>query len=366
MYVGRKINHPLPLSLFFELVTPPSPNSYFPPATKSCRAAMLTSWQSIPYADRTIKQCIQYDYKVSIPRDLMEKGAAPRRNARKPRKKPKPIPVTRKVKVHPMIERDSLWCIYPDREFFEVCERESVLADRGGLRVFWHFYHKTYPGRSFEVFSKHDIHHNISRLIRSMYLTHKKDISRCRHLTFNRFEGKAYVSVDLLKKHLLSVRKERKNKRKLRILQSKYPSIYEGITLQSFTYHLWRLKNPKQLKKKLRKCVIKRFRASEIDQCIAFLRENTKMKSFMDWWSLETQGMENTVNLRCTKAMWQQFKAYLVQQKKDTTPWSFRRFLYCARRVCSSSKTSFTSLCPGETCGHQCCYTVCIARTNNV
>lgn len=289
----------------------------------------------------------------------MEKGAAPRRKVRKPtRKTPPPIPVTRKVKIHPMIAGDSMWCIYPDREFFEVCERETVLADSGGARVFWHFYRKTYPGRTYEIFCKHDIYHSISRLIRGMYLTHKKDTSRCRHLTFNRLEGKAYVSAGLLKKHLRSVRKARKNKRKLQILQSRYPSIYEGITLQSFTYHLWRLKNPKQLKKKLRKCVIKRFRATEMDQCVAFLRENTKMRSFMDWWSLETQVPQKNL---CAKAMWQRFKANLAQQKMDTTPWSFRRFLYCARRVCSSNETSFTSPCSGEECDNHCCYTVCIS-----
>ena len=325
---------------------------------------MFTSWESIPYVDKTVKQRLQYDYQLTVPLDLTEGGAVARRKASKPSRKKKfnPVPVTRKVKVHPMVAGDSLWTIYPDREFFEVCEREVVMADNGGTRVFWHFYHKTYPGRTFEIFSKHDIHHDISRLIKNMYLTHMKGISRCRRLTFHTDTGKVYISTDVLKKHLLSVRGERKNKNKLRILQNRHPPIYDGITLQSFTYHLWRLRNPKQLKKKLRKCVIKRFRASEIDQCIAYVR-GTKMRSFMDWWSLETQDMQNTTDL-CARAMWQRFKTYLAQQKMDTTPWSFRRFLYCTRRVCSSHKTSsHTPPCSGTKCDNHCCYTVRVSPT---
>ena len=317
--------------------------------------AMFTwNWDNLPYTGTAKKERLRVDYQVSIPHEISG-GRAAAVVARKPRTF-RPVPVTRRVNVHPMTQSDTLWRIYPTAEFFNVCETECVMASNGPTRVFWHYYHQKYPGRSFETFQKHDIHYDVARMIKNMYLTHKKRVGRCRQLTFNTALGKAYVSVDVLKHHLLSVRGERKNKHKLQFLKSKYPSIYGGITLQSFTYHLWRLNNPQKLHKKLKRCVTKRYRRSDIDACLADLRK-TNLKSFLDWWPSVAESVKQPTRM-CTKAMWPRFTAQLKQKKIDASPWSFRRFLYCVQCACKTNKPSFSSPCAGNKCKHQCKFSV--------
>ena len=290
------------------------------------------------------------DFQVCIPGDLL---VSSERKKAVTRTRLRPVPVTRKVNVHPVIDGDARWCIYPDAEFFEVCERSSVMAANGPLRVFWYFYRKKYPDRTYEMFREHDIYYDITRMIKNMYLTHRPDVARCRHLTFTTDTGvKKYISLEVLRKHLLSVRKEPKNKHKLLILQSKHPETYNGITLQSFTYHMWRLKNTRKLKNKPRS-VTKRFRVSDMNQCTSFLR-TTKLSSFMDWWPLvESEVAGTTV---CAKGLWRRYMTHLAQKKLDRDPWSFRRFLYCVRCVCGD-QTSHEGKCV-ESCEGQCCYGV--------
>lgn len=332
---------------------------------------MFATWDNVPYMEHSM-QSLEHDYRVHVPGDLIRRSASSaavgaKRVARKSKKKTLPIPMTRRVKVSPMLSEDSDWYIYPNNEFFDVCENETVLSRGGAGRVFWHYYRKKYPQRTREQCHQHDVHKDTARRIKNMYLTHKKGIGRSNYITFSTDTGKKiYIKEDALKKHLMRVRKERKNKYKLRILKYHYPDVYSGITLQNFTAKLWRLRVKRNKKRRIVYTTVHRnYRVSEKDECVSFLR-TTKLRDLFDWLSSEVE--KDKSRHRCAKKMWHRFHAHLHSEKIDTSTWPFRRFVYCVRRICSSdSLSSDVEDCPGETCDeHHCHFSVALPKSSRV
>lgn len=330
---------------------------------------MFASWDNVPYMEHSM-QSLEHDYRVHVPGDLIRSASAAadaKRVTRRSKKKPLPIPMTRRVKVSPMLSEDSNWFIYPNNEFFAICDSETILSRGGAGRVFWHYYRMKYPQRTLFQCHQHDIHKDTARRIKNMYLTHRKGVTRrSKYITFTTDTGKkTYINEDALKNHLMRVRKERKNKYKLRFLKYHYPDVYSGITLQSFTAKLWRLRLKRNKKRRIAYTTIHRnYRASEKDECVSFLR-TTKLSDLFDWLSSEVE--KDTSRHQCAKNMWHRFHAHLRSKKIDTSTWPFRRFLYCVRRICrsdSSSSEEEVEDCPGEACDEQHCqFSVVLPQT---
>ena len=309
-------------------------------------------YEKIPFTKAVPSTC--FDFELVIPHDLLHEQPTGVHTSNRTNKRNTStvIPVTRSVRVRPMRVSDDEWKILPTAEFMKVCEAEHVLAERGPKRVFRHYYKQKYPGRTEQEFATHDLHRTIARKIKRMYLTHTTEPPR-RHITFSTKKGgKKCIRLDVLKKHLRAEESERKNKHKLAGLQGRYPSMYDGITLQSFTAQLWVIRNPYKSRTP-RKWLRKRFKMSEVQQCLDILR-GTKVQHFLDWWSDESAGVPH-----CSKVLWYRFQRYLAHAKLDTTPWSFRRFLYCIRRVCSAeARASTKKKCLGAQCDGNCLYAI--------
>ena len=118
-----------PLKKGGSLIPPPN---IFPTEKRQRPPEMIRSWKNVPYRE-TLERSLQHDHRVRIPMDLIRDRDVAKRVARK-YKKTIPIPVTRKVKISPMLSEDTDWYIYPNKEFFDVCDRETVLS-WGGARL---------------------------------------------------------------------------------------------------------------------------------------------------------------------------------------------------------------------------------------